>query len=193
MYNARRKNSFIKYNSNGNQIVDKNIVSIFNSTATYEAYYGKDICLFSSDELREMMVGMKRTDASSLYRIQAILDKYFKWCETKGYIDNVIDFDEADFSPKRLVYVDDYYDDISIYHFRNKLQNACDRVLVAAPFYGASKSDSFADLRSMCESNVDLEKGVIQFPNREVSAPRWLLEDIVEACKTYVYFDVNGI
>lgn len=77
MYNAEQKERYLAYCGQ-----DKRVRSLFQHVEKYEEKENKDICLFHTDEVLDILVTMSKSTAASE---RSRLIRYFEWCRASQY------------------------------------------------------------------------------------------------------------
>lgn len=95
MYNQERKQRYIKYKTG--QISVNNLNSVFNAAENFEIRLGKDLCDFTTDEVRKMYKLFNIKSIDVLINRNSVYKNYTSWAQTEGLvIDNQNHYSEFD-------------------------------------------------------------------------------------------------
>lgn len=195
-HNAERKAEFIASLPPKSKIPTVRVA--FDTLSKYEEKFHKDICDFTVDEIREAYIGMEEYNAEYLYRINRMMRKYTDWCiqnkltnTDNSYntftIDELLDCVAADdfISPQR----------VREWAYRFS-ENPMDAFLIAAPFYGLSSKNGYAEyILTRDNIQVNEESAVLKLPSRELVVPVYVADYALRAIDAteYTIHSINAI
>lgn len=193
MINKRRKDAFLDETYRDERI-NANCRSFLFHFCEFEDVYGVDVCMFTKEQIDESLRQIQYNDANRYYGLINVIKKYIEWCAERRYIkkSDMVQYEYTMEDFRKYINLDGYFTYDDIVFMTDQLSNPCDRILLAAPFYGFNKRNSYEDLMSVRSENIGKERGVITLKDREIPVPGWLLDDFVLSINEYTYTDEFG-
>ena len=84
LFNEEQKNRFLneKYPNESTRMTN---TSILRNVGRFENEKNKDLCKFSYEEVKELLIGMKKKTAKSLGVAYTIIMQYLDWCSLENH------------------------------------------------------------------------------------------------------------
>lgn len=161
MYNQERKQRYIKYKTSKTSV--NNLNSIFNAAEHFEVQSNKDLCDFTTDEIRRMYKLSNINSIDVLINRNSVYKNYTSWAQTEGLvIDNQNHYSEFDINMLDLylnknALKQTIVDRETIFSWAERIVNPRDAFVLVCIFeFG--KGDYFNDIVLARMKDIDLEE-----------------------------------
>ncbi len=163
MYNEAQKERYLRIvDSEYSKEYHANLKSLFNTCSPMEELYGKDLSLFSHEEINGLYMHIRYADVWTYSNANGRLSGYTAWCCSQNLVydgcNHFTEFQLSDFEQyinKRLESMR-YLTTDAVYSFVDEIENPRDKFLVLAIFE-IGKSTNFQDIYQMRLSDIDPE------------------------------------
>jgi len=211
LFNEDRKNCFLneKY---PNESTRSTNTSILRSVGRFEYELDKDLCSFSYEEIKDLLIGMKKKSLRSMGVAYAIIMQYLDWCcLDKHYSSmNVLKLVNKEDLKKYIHKVAQKNSFISrdqMYDYCNRLHNYVDKALIALLYEGirgrTKEGFSYEEIRNLKKTDLIPEfniVNVIKDPDdliknpspRKVQVDQRTMDILIAASKEEYYHKSNG-
>ena len=212
LFNEEQKNRFLdeKYPNESTRMTN---TSILKNVSRFEHEKNKDLCKFSYEEVKELLIGMKKKSIKSLGVAYTIIMQYLNWCLFNHYSSiNVLKLvDKKEDLPKYIHQVAQklsYITREQMYDYCDMLYNYADKSVVALLFETVRgrpiKDHTFEELRNIKKTDLIPESntiivtrdpyGEILFPqSRPITVDPRTMEILQMACLEDTYHKLNGL
>jgi len=212
LFNEEQKNRFLdeKYPNESTRMTN---TSILKNVSRFEHEKNKDLCKFSYEEVKELLIGMKKKSLKSLGVAYTIIMQYLNWCLFNHYSSiNVLKLvDKKEDLPKYIHQVAQklsYITREQMYDYCDMLYNYADKSVVALLFETVRgrpiKDHTFEELRNIKKTDLIPESntiivtrdpyGEILFPqSRPITVDPRTMEILQMACLEDTYHKLNGL
>jgi len=212
LFNEEQKNRFLdeKYPNESTRMTN---TSILKNVGRFENEKNKDLCRFSYEEVKELLIGMKKKSLKSLGVAYTIIMQYLDWCLAENYSSmNVLKLvDKKEDLPKYIHQVAQklsYITREQMYDYCDMLYNYADKALLALLFETVRgrpiKDHTFEELRNIKKTDLIPESntiivtrdpyGEILFPqSRPITVDPRTMEILQMACLEDTYHKLNGL
>lgn len=184
MYNEDRKELFKKTLTKRYAVM---FAQICNGSEDLEKELDKDVAEFTDDEVVRLLKSFKKGNLNAVTSYKFILSQYTKWCRDNGYSSaqnayNHITREQvlSTINTKDSLSYDDV---ISAIHL---LTNPSDRAVLWCILYGI-KGLCCRDILDLKEEHIS-GNTVTTTSGKLVELPNEAIEDIHDACNTYIYY-----
>lgn len=195
MFNNDFKDKFIKEKSN----VPLNFVNnAFNKANELEEFYEKDICNFTLDEIKNLLLTFNSTSIEYLRVLTSIFRKYTNYMiENNLSLDNINHYDSVDSKllktcVNKEVIKNKYLNREDLLKYMKQLPNPSDKWVLLSIYEGV-KGEKFC--------NVTLSKGIFNYDNRTIKLydgcvfkpSNELFESAIKSYETYEYEGLKNL
>jgi len=211
LFNEDQKNRFLdeKYPNESTRMTN---TSILKSVSRFEHEKNKDLSKFSYEEVKELLIGMKKKSIKSLGVAYTIIMQYLDWCLFNNYSSmNVLKLvDKKEDLPKYVHQVAQklsYITREQMYDYCDMLYNYVDKALLVSLFENirgrTKKGYTYEELRNLKMSDLDPESNIVivtRDPDDKIKNPRprpitvdpRTMEILRMACIEDTYHKSNG-
>jgi len=169
LFNEDQKNRFLneKYPNESTRTTN---TSILRSVGRFENDKNKDLCKFSYEEVKELLIGMKKKSVKSLGVAYTIIMQYLDWCLFNNYSSmNVLKLvDKKEDLPKYVHQVaqkNSYISRDQMYSYCDRLYNYADKAMIALLFENVrgrtEKGHSYEEMRNLKINDIFPETNTI--------------------------------
>jgi len=212
LFNEDQKNRFLdeKYPNESTRMTN---TSILKNVGRFEHEKNKDLSKFSYEEVKELLIGMKKKSLKSLGVAYTIIMQYLDWCLAENHSSmNVLKLvDKKEDLPKYIHQVAQklsYITREQMYDYCDMLYNYADKSMLALLFETVRgrpiKDHTFEELRNIKKTDLIPESntiivtrdpyGEILFPqSRPITVDPRTMEILQMACLEDTYHKLNGL
>ena len=211
LFNEEQKNRFLneKYPNESTRMTN---TSILRNVGRFENEKNKDLCKFSYEEVKELLIGMKKKTAKSLGVAYTIIMQYLDWCSLENHYSsmNVLKLvDKKEDLPKYIHQVaqkNSYITRDQMYNYCDNLYNYVDKAMMALLFEcvrgRTEEGHSFEELRNLKKSDLIPELNTVFVARdadeenkprrRPVTVDPRTMDILLKACLEDTYHKSNG-
>ena len=199
MYNEELKRRYISsVKANYSESFEPNIISLFNKSSQIEEMFGKDVSLFSHEDIANMYSLFSYADSYVYGNVNTRFLMYTNWCIAQNLVpdgcNHFAEFTFEDFS----MFVDEslesrkYITRDELLKIVNRLVNPRDQFLFLCLFE-IGKSDYFRDILEMSLEDISFESNSIMLQSgRIVKVSDLLLDKALQANGEMKYYSPNS-
>lgn len=198
MYNAKRKNEFIKVACEENPRMSAILSLRFRRTEILEKQLGRDLCDWTVAEIIDYYQSQFFKSLESLMVIHSEFNRYAKWCLMNDLIeDHQNHFDELDRKILNSECINHAYLDNGIRTREEVLEivngqmlrNVSERFLVLALFEGIG-GKGYSDFATLTMN--DFEGNTVKLRNRTISVSQDLVQLAQKSSETFEYYSYGN-
>lgn len=201
LYNNDRKERFLN-NEYPNPSTKKTNYLYLTKIGIFEKDKNKDLCDFSYEELKELLVGLKRESENSLNVIFSVITKYFDWCIYEEYITYPTHELITKQDKQNAIHRQQFFKREQIYNLCDGLYNYVDKALIICLYENIKgrpeTNNSFEEIRNLKKTDIypDINRVILTRNNgdsRFISVNNKTMEILVRARDEVEYFKENGL